>query len=76
MFFKSPSASKLSESGPTLGHSNCARTSHILAGGYFQALMLNDRVSSVEKLRPALQKAEQYLAKLPEDTPSIDLATR
>ncbi|KAJ4849116.1 Sucrose synthase 3 [Turnera subulata] len=34
-----------------------------------QALMLNDRIQSVSRLQAALVKAEEYITKLPSDTP-------
>ncbi|CAM6124536.1 unnamed protein product [Calypogeia fissa] len=41
-----------------------------------EALMLNDRISSLNKLSPSLHKAEEYLTTLPEDTPYKDVATK
>jgi len=39
-----------------------------------QTLMLNDRITSLVRLRPQLDKAEEALKKLPEDTPFADFA--
>jgi sucrose synthase len=39
-----------------------------------QTLMLNDRITSLVRLRPQLVKAEEALKKLPEDTPFADFA--
>jgi len=39
-----------------------------------QTLMLNDRITSLKRLRPQLVKAEEALSRLPEDTPSADFA--
>ncbi|KAG2697506.1 hypothetical protein I3760_07G109700 [Carya illinoinensis] len=37
-----------------------------------QALMLNDRIQSISRLQSALVKAEEYISKLPSDTPCSD----
>jgi sucrose synthase len=37
-----------------------------------QGLMLNDRIHSISQLQSALAKAEDYLSKLPSDTPYSD----
>jgi len=37
-----------------------------------QTLMLNERIPSLSKLRPALMKTEDILTKLPKDTPYSD----
>lgn len=34
-----------------------------------QALMLNDRIHNISKLQAALAKTEDYLSKIPRDTP-------
>ncbi|KAG7970905.1 hypothetical protein I3843_07G109200 [Carya illinoinensis] len=39
---------------------------------YVQALMLNDRIQSISRLQSALVKAEEYISKLPSDTPCSD----
>ncbi|XP_024385951.1 sucrose synthase 2 [Physcomitrium patens] len=39
-----------------------------------QTLMLNDRITSLRRLRPQLVKADDILSKLPEDTPFTDFA--
>ncbi|KAG6703986.1 hypothetical protein I3842_07G113700 [Carya illinoinensis] len=36
------------------------------------ALMLNDRIQSISRLQSALVKAEEYISKLPSDTPCSD----
>uniref|UniRef100_A0A2C9WN62 Sucrose synthase n=1 Tax=Manihot esculenta TaxID=3983 RepID=A0A2C9WN62_MANES len=36
------------------------------------ALMLNDRIQSISRLQSALSKAEDYISKLPSDTPYTD----
>lgn len=39
-----------------------------------QTLMLNERIPSLSKLRPALVKAEEALSKLPDSTPFAQFA--
>lgn len=34
-----------------------------------QVMMLNDRIQTIQRLQSALSKAEDYLIKLPADTP-------
>lgn len=34
--------------------------------------MLNDRIQSISRLQSALSKAEDYISKLPSDTPYTD----
>ncbi|XP_043709417.1 sucrose synthase 2-like [Telopea speciosissima] len=41
-----------------------------------QAMMLNDRITSVSRLQSALGKAEEYLSKLPPETPYSDFEHR
>jgi len=37
-----------------------------------QALMLNDRIQNISKLQTALAKTEDYLSKIPRETPYSD----
>lgn len=40
-----------------------------LIDDYVQGLMLNDRIQSISRLQSVLVKAEDYLSKVPSDTP-------
>jgi sucrose synthase len=41
-----------------------------------QVMMLNDRIQSLSRLQSVLSKAEDYLLKLPADTPYSQFAYR